>query len=208
MVLKKQPSNTAFNNKTALPSTRAWDRHCCFVKCSLVLPSPMHEMAMAVWQDITFEHFHPIPFPHYVHEILVVLEQHTPFQISPPHSLLSTSLWNCHGFSWQRAAGIKTIFFYCLHEWTWHGSKKATPTIRHRGTSVKVSPFCLPPMPSCLAPGWLSGLPRFMTCRLQAGKFANLDDSSLPDAALQRVETRFFDVFCMFFWKRRIDLPF
>ena len=83
MVLKKQHSNTAFNNKTALPSTRAWDRHCCFVKCSLVLPSPTHEMAMAVWQDITFEHFHPIPFPHYVHEILIVLEQHTPFQISP-----------------------------------------------------------------------------------------------------------------------------
>lgn len=127
-----------------------------------------------------------------------------PFSNFPLHSLLSTSLWNCHGFSWQRAAGIKTFFFYCLHEWTWHGSKKATPTIRHRGTSVKVSPFCLSPMPSCLAPGRLSGPPTIHDLRMmgveksrsQAGKFANLDDSSLPDAALQRVETRFF---CIFF---------
>lgn len=79
MVLKKQHSNTAFNNKTALPSTRTWDRHRCFVKCSLVF----------AWNGrgcLTRHHFWtfpPIPFHHYVHEILIVLEQHTPFQISP-----------------------------------------------------------------------------------------------------------------------------
>ena len=200
MVLKKQHSNTAFNNKTALPSTRTWDRHRCFVKCSLVF----------AWNGrgcLTRHHFWtfpPIPFHHYVHEILIVLEQHTPFQISP----------SIHCF--RPVYEIVTVFHDSGPQASKHFFSIASMNElgmvlkrQHRQSAIVVHLSKFPrfafhqchrawPLGDSPAPPTIHDL-RMMgveKSRSQAGKFANLDDSSLPDAALQRVETRFF---CIFF---------